>query len=149
MSSLNIALFVFRYPCFSVHFCSAITLSFLIRLLSIIPGESNHVSYMTNKSSCSILYTTLGHLCVGLTVQGLYSMSDLQPNPIIVTSIIYLCLPSFYQFLVTLVMHWRIYCLSYHSMVPFQHFLMTKTQSFHDGTSGVTFIIGEFLCFSC
>ena len=66
MSSLNIALFAFQYPCFSVHFCSAITLSFLLLLLFIIPGESDHVSYMIDKSSCSIypLYAALGHLCV-------------------------------------------------------------------------------------
>ena len=150
MSSLNIALLVF----FDIHvsvvtFHSAITLSFLLLLLSIIPGESNHVSYMTDKSSCSVLYAALGHLYVVLIFQGLYSMFDLQPDSIIVISVIYLCLPSFSQFLVTLVIHQRIYCLSYHSMVPFQHFLMTKAQSFDDGTSGFTFIIGEFLFFSC
>ena len=31
----------------------------------------------------------------------------------------HLCLPSFIQFLVTLVICWRICCLPYHSMVPF------------------------------
>ena len=129
MSSLNIALFVFRYPCFNVHLCSAITLSFLLLLLSVIPWESDHVSFMTDKSSCSIypLYASLSHLCVMLTVQGLYPMFDLSPDPIIVISVIYLCLPSFAQFLVTLVIHWRICCLPYHSMVPFYYFLMTKT----------------------
>ena len=77
MSSLNIALFVFRYPCFSVHLCSAIALSFLL-LLSVIPGESDHVSYMTDRSGCSIypLYDALGHLCVVLTIQGFFLMSD-------------------------------------------------------------------------
>ena len=52
---------------------------------------------MTDKSSCSIypLYAALGHLCVVLTVQGLYPMSDLSPDPIIVMSVIYLCLPFF------------------------------------------------------
>ena len=79
ISSLNIAPFFFRYTCFSVHFCSTITLSFLLLRLSIIPGESDHVSYMTNRSSCSIykLYAALGHLCVVLIVQGLYPMFDL------------------------------------------------------------------------
>src|SRR5713226_9151986 len=103
MSSLNIALFVFRYPCFSVHLCSAITLSFLLLLLSVIPGESDHVSYMTDKSSCSIypLYAALGHLCVVLTVQGIFPMSTLYPDSITVISVIYLCFPSFAQFLVT------------------------------------------------
>ena len=74
MSSLNIALFVFWYPCFSVHLCSAITLSFLLLLLSVIPGESVHVFYMTDRSSCSIytLYAALGHICVVLTVQGIF-----------------------------------------------------------------------------
>ena len=74
MLSLHIALFVFRYPCFSVHLCSAITLSFLLLLLSVIPGESDHVFYMTDKSSCSTykLYAALGHLCGVLTVQGLF-----------------------------------------------------------------------------
>ena len=73
MSSLNIALFFFRYPCFSVHLCLAITLSFLL-LLSIIPGESDHVSYMADKSSCSLykLCAALGHLCGVLTIQGLF-----------------------------------------------------------------------------
>ena len=37
----------------------------------------------------------------------------------LVIFVIYLCLPSFSQFLVTLVIHWRIYCLPYHSTVPF------------------------------
>ena len=89
MSSLNIELLVFRYPCFSVHLCSAITLSFRLLLLSIIPGESDHVSYMTDRSGCSIylLYTALGHLCVVLTVQGLNPISDLYPDLIIVVSV--------------------------------------------------------------
>ena len=98
MSSLNIALFVFRYPCFSVHLCSTITLSFLLLLLSIIPGESVHVSYMTDKSSCSIysLYATLGHLCVVLTVQRLYLLFDLSPDPITIISVIHLLVSTFF-----------------------------------------------------
>ena len=130
MSSLNIALSVFFGTHVSVFtFRSAITLSFLLLLLSVIPREYDHVSYMTYKSSCSIykLKAALGHLCVVLIVQGLHPMFDLYLDPIIVISVIYLCLPSFSQFLVTLVIRWRIYCLPYHSMVPFQHFLMTKT----------------------
>ena len=55
MSSLNIALFVFSDTHVSVFtFNSAITLSFLLLLLSVLPGESDHVSYTTDKSSCSI-----------------------------------------------------------------------------------------------
>ena len=100
MSSLNIALFVFSDTHVSVFtFRSAITLSFLLLLLSVIPGESDHVSYMKNKSSCSIykLEAALGHLCVVLIVQGLYPMFDLYHDPIIVISVIYcvsLLLPS-------------------------------------------------------
>ena len=98
MPSLNIALSIFFDTHVSVFtFSSAITLGFLLLLLSVIPGESDHVSYMTDKSSCSIypLYAALGHLCVVLTVQGFFPMSDLYPDSIIVISIIYLCLPSF------------------------------------------------------
>ena len=84
---------------------------------------------MTDRSSCSIykLTAALDHLCVVLIVQGLFPMSDLYPDPIIVISVIYLCLPSFAQFLVTFVICWRISFLPYHSMVPFQHFLMAMT----------------------
>ena len=100
MYSLNIALSDF----FDTHvlvftFSSAITLSLLLLLLSVIPRESDHVSYMTDKSSCSIyeLNVALSHLYVVLTVQGLNSMFDLSPDPIIVISVIYyvsLLLPS-------------------------------------------------------
>ena len=57
MSSLNIALFclpISMFQCtsvFSYHFES------LLFLLSFIYGESDHVSYMTDKSSCPIYYT--------------------------------------------------------------------------------------------
>ena len=55
MSSLNIALSIFSDTHVSVFtFSSAITSSFLLLHLSIIPGESNHVSYMIDKSSCTI-----------------------------------------------------------------------------------------------
>ena len=92
MSSLNIALFVFFDTHVSViTFCSTITLSFLLLLLFVIPRESDHVSYMTDKSSCSIykLTASLGHLCVVLIVQGLHPMFDPYPDPIIVISVIY------------------------------------------------------------
>ena len=121
MSSLNIALSIFFDTHVSVFtFSSVITSSFLL-LLSVIPGESDHVSYITDRSSCSIykLYAALVHLCVVLIVQGLFPMSNLSPDPIIVIFVISLCLPSFAQFLVTLVIHWRICFLPYHSMVPF------------------------------
>ena len=53
---------------------------------------------MTDKSSCSIylLYATLSHLCFVLTVQGLYLMSDLSPDPIIVISVIHLLVSLFF-----------------------------------------------------
>ena len=53
---------------------------------------------MTDKSSCSIypLYAALGHPCVVLTVQGLYSMSDLSPDPITVISVIHLLVSIFF-----------------------------------------------------
>ena len=69
-------------------FSSIITLSFLLLHLSVIPGEYDHVSYMTDRSSCSILYDALGHLCVVLTVQQLNLMSDLYPDPIITVYVI-------------------------------------------------------------
>ena len=105
---------------------------------------------MTDKSSCSIyeLKAALGHLChahCSRTQPNVWSLSWSHHCYICYL----LCLPSVTQFLVTLVICWRIYCLPYHIMVLFQHFLMMKTSSFDDSTSGFTFIIGEFLCFSC
>ena len=94
------------------------------------------------------LKVSLGHLCVMLTVQGFIPISAYYLDSIIILSDYYLCLPSLIQFLVTLVIRWRIYCLPHHNMVSHQHFLKTKTWSFDDGTLGFTFIIGEFLCFS-
>ena len=82
MSSLNIALFVFFDTHVSVFtFSSAITSSLLL-LLSVLPGESDHVFYMTDKSSCSIylLYAALGHLCVVITIQGSTPLYD-SPDP--------------------------------------------------------------------
>ena len=79
-------------------FSSAITSSFLLLLLSVSLGESDHVSYMKDKSSCSIypLYASLGHLCVVLTVQGLYLMFDLSPDPITVIYVIQLLVSLFF-----------------------------------------------------
>ena len=80
MSSLNIALSVLSDTHVLVFtFSLAITSSFLLLHLSVIPGEFDHVSYMIDRSSCSIykLTAALGHLCVVLIVQGLYPMSDL------------------------------------------------------------------------
>ena len=84
---------------------------------------------MTDRSSGHICKSkaSLGHLCVVLTVQGFILVSDYYPDSIIILSDYYLCLPSLIQFLVTLVIHWRIYFLPHHSMVSLQHFLKMKT----------------------
>ena len=73
MSLLNIALFELSDTHVSVYtFSSTITLSFLLIHVSFIHGESNYVSYMTDKSNCPMckLKFSLGHLYVVLTVQG-------------------------------------------------------------------------------
>ena len=95
------------------------------------------------------LKAALGHLYVVLTVQRFIPTSDYYPDSIIILSKHYLCLPSFIQFLVILVIHWRIYFLPHHGMVSHRHFLKMKTYSFDDGTLGFTIIIGELLFFSC
>ena len=129
MSSLNIALFclpISMFQCtsvFSYHFES------LLFLLSFIYGESDHVSYMTDKSSCPIYYTLPWVISVSCSLfkdSSHYLIYSLIQSPLYLLSFS-LCLPSFSQFLVTLVICWRIYCLPYHSMVPFQHFQMMKT----------------------
>ena len=53
---------------------------------------------MTDKSSWSIylLYAALGHLCIVLTVQGLYQVSDLSPDPITIISVIHLLVSTFF-----------------------------------------------------
>ena len=81
---------------FTCHF--SYHLELLLLHFSFIHGESVHVSYMTDKSSFSIypLYAALGHLCVVLPVQGLYSMFDLSPDPIIVRSVIHLLVSPFF-----------------------------------------------------
>ena len=137
MSSLNIALFELSDTHVSVYtFNSTITSSFLLLHLSFIHGESDHASYMTDNSSCYIykLKDSLGHLYFMLTVQGSIPSSDYYPDSIIILSEYYLCLPSHIQFLVTLVICWRIHCLRHHNMVSHQYLLKTKTQSFDDGT---------------
>ena len=92
MSSLNIELSVFFDTHVSVFtFSSSINSSLLLLLLSVILGESDHVSYMKDKSSCSIyeLNVALGYLCVVLTIQGFSPASDLyQDDSIIVLSVI-------------------------------------------------------------
>ena len=94
MSSLNIALFFFSNThVLVITFCSTITLSLLLLLLFIILGESDHVSYMTDKSSCYIykLDATLGHFYVMLTIQGFIPSSDYYPDSIIILFEYYMC----------------------------------------------------------
>ena len=130
MSSLNISLSKLFDTHVSVYtFSLVITLSFLLIHLFFILGKSDYVSYMTYKSSWSIckLKVALGHLCVVLTVQGFIPSSYYYLDSIIILSKYYLCLPSHIQFLVTLVICWKIHCLSHHSMVSHQCFLKTNT----------------------
>ena len=130
MSSLNIALSELSNTHELVlHFQLSYHFELLLLHLSFIHGESDHVSYMTNKSSCPIceLKYSLGHLYVMLTVQGFIPSSDYYPDSIIILSEYYLCLPSRIQFLVTLVICWRIHCLPHHNMVYHQYFLKTNT----------------------
>ena len=89
MSSLSIALFVFSDTHVSVFtFISAITLSFLLLLLSVLHRGSDLVSHM--KISLVVLSAklkaALGHLCVVLTVQGFIPASDFYLDPVIVLS---------------------------------------------------------------
>ena len=67
MSSLNIALSVFFDTHVSVFtFSSDITSSLLLLLLLVLPGESDHVSYMTDKSSftiCKVKSCLVSSLC--------------------------------------------------------------------------------------
>ena len=130
MSSLNKALSELPDTHVSFFYFQLIYyFEFLLFHLSFIHGEYDHVSYMTDKSSFSIrnLKDCLGYLYVLLTVQGYITSSDYYPDSIIILYEYYLCLPSRIEFLVTLVIRWRIYFLPYHSMVPSQYFLMTKT----------------------
>ena len=80
MYSLNITLSeLFDTHVLVYTFNLAITSSILLLHLSFIHGEPDHVSYMTDKSRCPIylLYAALGHLCVVLTIQGFFPLSDL------------------------------------------------------------------------
>ena len=69
MSSLNIALSELFDTHVSVYtFSSAITLSFLLLHLSFIHGESNHVSYMTDESSCHVGCHAYANMCIATHV---------------------------------------------------------------------------------
>ena len=130
MSSLNIALpKIYDTHVLVYTFSSDITSSFLLLHLSFIHVESDHVSYMTDKSSCPIYYTLPRVISVSCSLfkdSSHYLIYTLIQSPLYLLSFS-LCLSSFAQFLVTFVVCWRIYCLPYHNMVQFQHFLMTKT----------------------
>ena len=80
MSSLNKALSELPNTHVSFFYFQLIYyFEFLLFHLSFIHGEYDHVSYMTDKSSCPIylLYAALGHLCVVLNVQGFFPKYDL------------------------------------------------------------------------
>ena len=123
-------IWTFWYSCLSVHFQFQLSLQvFLLLHLSFIHGESDHVSYMTDKSSCPICKVKS---CIGSSLcrahcsriyPYIWSISSSHHCPIWY----YLCIPSFIQFLVTLVIHWRIYFLPHHNMVSHQHFLKMNT----------------------
>ena len=83
MSSLNKAISELFNTHVSVYtFSLAITSILLLLRLSFIHGESDHVSYMKDKSSCPICKSkvVLGHLCVVLTVQGSVPSYAYYPN---------------------------------------------------------------------
>ena len=133
MSSLNIALFVFFDTHVSVFTLrSTITSSLLLLLLSVLPGESDHVSYMTDKSSCSIYVS-----CLLFKLSWVISVSCLLFKDL-TQYLIYILIPSL-SYLLSLVSPFLYpvpshscdpledLLASYHSMVLHQHFLTTKT----------------------
>ena len=137
MSSLNRALSELFDTHVSVYtFSSAITLIFLLLHLLLIPGEYDHVSYMTYKSSCTIckvkkLPWVMSVSCSLFKELTLYLIYTLIPS---LSYLLLLSFPFLYPLpthfcdpLEDLLIHWRIYCLPHHSMVPHQHFMMTKT----------------------
>ena len=133
MSSLNIALSKLFYTHVSVYtFSSSITSIFYSSTYPLYLGNLINFSYMKDTSSCSIfkLKAALGHLYVVLTIQGFIPVFAYYPYSIIILCDYYLCLPSLIQFLVTLVICWRIQCLPHHHTFSHQYLLKTKTYSF-------------------
>ena len=118
MSSLNMALSVFSDTHVSVFtFSSTITLSFLLLLLSILPGESDHVSYMIGKFICSI--------CIVKKLPWVISVScslfkDLTP------CLIYILIPSL-SYLLLLVSPF-LYPVPSHSCDPLEDILPSLSQ---------------------
>ena len=152
MSSLNIALFELSDTHVLVYtFSSAITLSFYSSTCPLYMGNM----IMSPTCQINLVVLSASQKMPWVIFVSCLLFKDLSLHlliiliPIIILFEYYLCLPSHIQFLVTLVICWRIHCLPHHSKVSHQYFLKTKTQSFDDGTLGFTIITGELLCFSC
>ena len=100
MSSLNIALFAFRYPCFSVHMCSATTLSLCSSSCPLYMG--NLIMSPTWQISLVVLSTiqklpwVISMSCSLFKDLSLHLISILIPNIILYDN--YMCLPSLIQF---------------------------------------------------
>ena len=131
MSSLKKELSELSNTHLSVYtYISAITLSFYsstcpLYMGNLIMSPTWQISLVV-LSICYTLPWVISVSCSLFKDSSHYLIYSLIQSPLYLLSFS-LCLPSFAQFLVTLVIRWRIYCLPYHSMVQFQHFLMTKT----------------------
>ena len=152
MSSLNIALFAFQYPCFSIHLCSAITLivdssSCPLYLGNLLMSPTWQISLVV-LSICYMLPWVISVLCSLFKDSSHYLIY--KPDPITVISVIHLLMSTFF-------------CpVHSHSCDPLEDLLPSLSQygsvsalpededlEFDGSTSGFTFLIGEFLCFSC
>ena len=129
ISSLNKALSIF----FDTHasvltFSSAITSSFLLLLLSVLPGESDHVSYMTDKSSCFICKVKKPPWVISGSCSLFKDLTQCLIY-ILIPSLLYL-LSLVSPFLYPIPSHscdpLEDLFIPYHSMVLHQHFLMTN-----------------------
>ena len=131
MSSLNIALFelsdthvlVYTFS-FSYHFEFSYSSTCPLYMGNLIMSPTLKISLVVLSLE---LKAALGHLCVVLTIQGIIHVSAYYPDYIIILSNYYLCLPFLIQFLVTLMIRWRIYCLPHHSLFSHHHLLNMKT----------------------
>ena len=130
MSSLNIALSELSDTHVSVYtFSLAITSSFDCSTCPLYMG--NMIMSPTSQISVVVLYASQKLPWVIYVPCSLFKDLSLHLLiiliPIIILSNYYLCLPSRIQFLVTLVICWRIHCLPHHSTVFHQYFLKMKT----------------------
>jgi len=151
MSSLNIALFAFRYPCSSVYLYSATTLSLCSSSYPLSMG--NLIMSPTWQISLVVLFIIrcLGSsLCRAYCSRILLTVWFFHLIPITVISVILFLVSTFFCPVPSL------------SCGPLEDLLPSLSQygsvsalpddedlEFDDSTSGFTLIIGEFLCFSC